>query len=211
VTRVMIVDDHPLLRRGLRDMLSTAPEIQIVAEAGRAEEVLGLLDAHPCDIVLLDLSLPGRGGLEVLRDIRNAAPHVRVLIVSTYDEAQYAVRAMRAGAAGYVNKSSEPEELIGAVRSVMQNGRYVNDAVAGLLADFVQHGDRDLGHQQLSDREHQVLRLLTRGSTISEIASELSLSVKTVSTYRTRLLDKLGVRTTTGLVRYSIEHKLFDE
>jgi two-component system, NarL family, invasion response regulator UvrY len=211
VTRVMIVDDHPLLRRGLRDMLSTAPEIQIVAEAGRAEEVLGLLDAHPCDIVLLDLSLPGRGGLEVLRDIRNAAPHVRVLIVSTYDEAQYAVRAMRAGAAGYVNKSSEPEELIGAVRSVMQSGRYVNDAVAGMLADFVQHGDRDLGHQQLSDREHQVLRLLTRGSTISEIASELSLSVKTVSTYRTRLLDKLGVRTTTGLVRYSIEHKLFDE
>jgi two-component system, NarL family, invasion response regulator UvrY len=211
VTRILLVDDHPLLRRGLRDLLSTAPDIHIVAEAGRSEEVLPALSAHPCDLVLLDLSLPGRGGLEVLKDIRAAVPSVRVLVVSTYAEAQYAVRAMRAGAAGYVNKSSEPETLIDAVRSVMRTGRYVSEAVGAILADFAEHGDRDLAHEQLSDREHQVLRLLTAGKTISEIAAELSLSVKTVSTYRARLVEKLGVRTTTDLVKYSIEHKLFDE
>jgi two-component system, NarL family, invasion response regulator UvrY len=192
-------------------MLSTASEMQIVAEAGRSEEVLPLLSAHPCDIVLLDLSLPGRGGLEVLKDIRDTVPAVRVLIVSTYQESHYAVRAMRAGAAGYVNKASEPEELISAVRSVMQTGKYISETVGAALADFAQHGDRGVAHEQLSAREHQVLRLVARGMTVSEIAAELFLSVKTVSTYRARLLEKLGVRTTADIVKYSIAHKLFEE
>jgi two-component system, NarL family, invasion response regulator UvrY len=210
VTRVVIVDDHPLLRRGLRETLATAADIRVVGEAGRSEDVVPLLQAHPCDIVLLDLSLPGRGGLEVLTDIREAVPAVRVLIVSTHAEAHYAVRAIRAGAAGYVNKSAEPAELLGALRSVMNTGRYLSDAAGAALADFAQQGGGVL-HDRLSDREHQVLQRVAQGRTVSEIAAEFSLSIKTVSTYRARLLEKLEVSTTADLVRYSIEHKLFDE
>lgn len=209
MTRVMLVDDHPLVRRGLREMLA-AEGIPVVAEASRSEEVLPALAAQPCDIVLLDLSLPGRGGIEVLRDIRSAHPRVRVLIVSTHAEAAYAVRAMRAGAAGYVTKNSPADEIVAAVRAVAETGRYISDAVAGALADFALDDRSGPAHEQLSDREMEVFRLLTRGRTISEIAAELSLSVKTVSTYHARLKDKLGVSGNADLVRYAIAHHLFD-
>src|SRR5207253_66342 len=184
--------------------------ITVVAEAGQPEEVLATLAVHPCDVVLLDLSLPGRGGLEVLKDVRREFPSIKVLIVSTHDEAQYAVRAIRAGAAGYLTKSSPPEELVRAVRVVAVKGRYITDSVAAALAEFAVDGRSDPAHERLSDREHEVLRLLTEGLTVSDIAERLSLSVKTVSTYRTRLAEKLGVRTTSELVRYALEHKLFD-
>jgi two-component system invasion response regulator UvrY len=209
MTRVLLVDDHPLVRRGLREML-TAAGITVVAEASRSEEVLPALDAHPCDIVLLDLSLPGRGGIEVLRDIGESHPRMRVLVVSTHAEASYAVRAMRAGAAGYITKTSAPEEIVAAVRAVAATGRYINDAVAGALADFALEDRPGPRHEQLSDREMEVFRLLTRGRTVSEIAGDLSLNVKTVSTYHARLKQKLGAGGSADLMRYALEHHLFD-
>jgi DNA-binding NarL/FixJ family response regulator len=210
VIRVVLVDDHPIVRRGLRETLSAEADIRVVAEVTQAEEVPGTLAAHPCDVLLLDLSLPGRGGLEVLKDVRREFPSIRVLIVSTHDEAQYAVRAVRAGAAGYLTKSSPPEELVRAVRALAATGRYITDSVAAALAEFAVDDRAVSPHERLSDREHEVLRLLTQGLTVSDIAERLSLSVKTVSTYRTRLAEKLGVRTTTELVRYALEHKLFN-
>lgn len=207
--RVVLVDDHPIVRRGLRETLSTESDITVVAEAARSEEVLDTLRAHPCDVVLLDLSLPGRGGLEVLKDIRRDFPGIKVLVVSTHDEAQYSVRAIRAGAAGYLTKTSAPDELIRAVRVLVQTGHYLSDGVATALAMFAVDDRPGPAHEGLSDREQEVLRLLTSGRTVSEIADELSLSVKTVSTYRSRLAEKLGVRTTVDLVRYALEHKLF--
>ena len=208
--RVTIVDDHPIVRRGLKDTLSAETDIVVVGEAARSEEVLAALSASPCDVVLLDISLPGRGGLDVLKDIRRGFPDVRVLVVSTHDESHYAVRAMRAGAAGYLTKTSPPEELVRAVRQLMRTGRYINEEVGAALAQFAQDDRPGPPHERLSDREHEVLRLLTAGKTVSDIANELSLSVKTVSTYRSRLVEKLGVRTTSELVRYGLEHKLFD-
>ena len=163
--RVVIVDDHPLVRRGLREMLA-ADGITVVAEAARSEEVLPALAAHPCDIVLLDLSMPGRGGIEVLRDIGAAYPRLRVLVVSAHGGAAFAIRAMRAGAAGYVSKSSSSEEIVGAVRAVAATGRYISDEIAGILADFVLDDRVAPGHEHLSGREMEVFRLLTRGRTV---------------------------------------------
>lgn len=207
--RVLIVDDHPIVRRGLKETLITEPDITVVGEAARSEEVLQLMSAGPCDLVVLDLSLPGRGGLDVMRDIRREFPKVRVLIVSTHDESQYAVRAIRAGAAGYLSKSTAPEELVRAVRTIIDNGRYISESVASTLLDYTLNDRRGAHHDRLSDREYEVLRLLVAGRTITDIAGELSLSVKTISTYRSRLVEKLGVRSTADLVRYAIEHNLF--
>jgi two-component system invasion response regulator UvrY len=211
VIGVLIVDDHPMVRRGLRETLSAEADITVRAEAARSEEVLTLLGTAQCDVVLLDLSLPGRGGIEVLKDIRHDFPRVRVLIVSTHDESQYAVRAMRAGAAGYLTKTGPPEELVRAVRSVMQTGRYITEPVGAALAEFALDEHLSPRHELLSDREHEVFRLLAAGRTVSDIAGDLFLSVKTISTYRTRLMEKLGVRTTADLVRYAIEHQVFDQ
>jgi DNA-binding NarL/FixJ family response regulator len=211
VISVIIVDDHPLVRRGLRETFAAERDMTVVAEAADAEEVLPALAAHRCDVLLLDLSLPGRGGLEVLRDVRRDFPRVRVVVVTTHDAVHFAVRCLRAGAGGYVVKSAGPEEVVAAVREVYRSGRYISDEVASALADFALIDEAGAPpHQRLSDREHDVLRRLVNGRTVSEIAGELSLSVKTVSTYRTRMIEKLGVRTTAGLVRYAVEHKLFE-
>ena len=208
--RVILVDDHPLVRRGIRETLAAESDITIVAESARSEEVLSILHVRSCDVVLLDISLPGRGGLDVLKDIRRDFPAVRVLVVSTYAESQYGLRAIRAGAAGYLTKASAPEELVRAVRSLMQSGRYISETIAATLADYVQDDWAGPLHERLSDRELEVLRRLAAGRTVSDIADDLSLSVNTVSTYRSRLVEKLGVRTVADLVRYALEHKLFD-
>lgn len=207
--RVMIVDDHPLVRRGLRETL-LADGIAVVAEAEGSDDVLPVLAAHPCDLVVLDLSLPGRGGIAVLKDIRATYPRLPVLIVSTHAETAFAVRAIRAGAAGYVTKSSTPDEIVAAVRAVEATGRYISDAVAVVLADFTLDGRPGPAHQHLSDREMEVFRLITRGRSISEIAAHLSLSVKTVSTYHTRLKEKIGAAGNADLVRYALDHRLFE-
>jgi two-component system invasion response regulator UvrY len=206
--RVIIVDDHPLMRRGLRETLEAAAGIEVVGEATRSEEVAGAMRATSCDIVLLDLSLPGRGGLEVLKDIGREWPAIPVLVVSSYAESQYALRAIRAGAAGYLSKTVVADELVNAVRSVVDSGRYINDAVGAELARFASREGRGPAHERLSDREREVLRLLVAGRSVSEIAAGISLSVKTVSTYRSRLMQKLGIHTTADLVRYAIEQHL---
>ena len=205
--KAIIVDDHPLMRRGMRETLAAAG-IEVVGEATRSEEVSGVLQATRCDIVLLDLSLPGRGGLDVLKDLRREWPSTPVLIVSSFAESQYALRAIQAGAAGYLSKSSVPDELVDAVRSVINTGEYINAIVGAELARFASRPGGRPPHERLSDREREVLRLLVQGHTVSEIAASLSLSVKTISTYRSRLMEKLAIRTTADLIRYAIEQEL---
>jgi two-component system invasion response regulator UvrY len=208
--RIILVDDHPLVRGGLRESITQESDMTVVAEAGRPEEVLPAIRAHPCDIVLLDMNLPGRGGMEILKDVHEEQPGLRVLVVSSYPESQYAVRAIKAGAAGYLMKTCSPAELVGAIRAVMSTRRFISDAVADELAAYAQNKSSRPGHHSLSDRELQVLRLLAAGYTNGAIADTLSLSIKTVSTYRTRLLDKLNVTSVAELVRYAIEHQLGD-
>lgn len=208
--RIIIVDDHPLVRRGIRETLSAQPDLQVVAEASSGAEVLPLLGRQPCDVLLLDLSLPDASGLDLLKDVRRDFPHVRVLVVSTHDPLQYGVRTIRAGAAGYVSKNEPEDEIVPAIRAAVQSGRYISPRLGAVLADFAMLEGRADAHQGLSDRELEVLRRLASGRTISEIAAELSLSVKTVSTYRARMLEKLGLRSTGDLVRYAVEQRLFD-
>lgn len=208
--RVAIVDDHPIVRRGLRDLISAEGDLVVVADVGRPEEVVPALTANPADVVLLDISLPGRGGLDVLGDLRREWPAQRVLIVSTHAESQYALRAIKAGAAGYVLKTAAPEELIAAVRNVAATGQHISETVAAELADYARRRTPRGGLSSLSDREFQVLRLMAAGSSAREIAERLSLSVKTVSTYRTRLLEKLQLRSVVELLRYAIEQGIND-
>ncbi len=206
--RIIIVDDHPMVRRGLCDAVATESDITVVAETGVPDEVLPAIRAHPCDVLLLDMALPGRGGMEVLKEVCRERPELRVLVVSSYPESQYGVRTIKAGAAGYVIKTSTPAELVRAIRTVVANGRYISAGVADELANYAQNRWSRPGHQSLSDRELQVLRLLAGGNTNNAIAATLSLSVKTVSTYRTRLLDKLNVASSAELIRYAMEHHL---
>lgn len=205
--RVVIVDDHPLVRRGLREALADDPRVQVVAEASRSDEVMHALDHHPCDVLLLDLSLPGRGGLDVLADVRKRFPSVRTLIVSSHAGAAQILMAMRAGAAGYLTKAAPEEELRGAILSVYERGRHITDDVGAVLAEFAS-GER--GASDLSEREMEVLLRLAKGESVSSIADDLSLSIKTISTYRSRLLEKLGLASTADIVRYAIDHKLID-
>lgn len=207
--RVVLVDDHPLVRRGLRETLN-AGGIEVAGETGTPDDVVPLLRRTACDVLLLDLSLPGKTGLDLLADIRTAFPRLPVLVVSTYTEAQYAVRAFRSGAAGYLSKTCGPDELVHAVRTIFTAGRHVTPAAAVALADSTLQRAAEPRHQALSNREHEVLRLLVGGQTVSEIAARLSLSAKTVSTYLTRLRTKLGIHTTAGLIRYAVDEKLFD-
>lgn len=203
-TRVMIVDDHPLVRVGMRQLLA-GPALDVVAEAASGNEALRLLELTPCDVVVLDISMPGRHGVEVLRRIVADHPDVPVLIYTRFPEDQYAVRAMRAGAAGYVRKASDPAALLEAIQLVARGGRYVSPAVAHLLA---QQGQA--AHTDLSEREYEVLRHIVAGRSVTAIAADLSLSVKTVSTHRVRILRKLGLKSTAELVRYALEHNLQD-
>ena len=209
--KILIADDHAIVRKGLIELLREAYEALVVLEAVNSQQAIELATREEPDVILLDISMPGRSGLDVLHDIRRDFPRTAVLVVTTHDAIQYAVRCLRAGAGGYVAKSAGGDEVVAAVREVYKSGRYISPDVASALADLALM--RPAGrppHEQLSDREHDVLRRLAAGRTVSEIAADLSLSVKTVSTYRTRMIEKLGLRTTADLVRYALEHKLFE-
>ena len=198
--RVLIVDDHPLIRRAIRELLE--PETgEPVEEAGTPDEALAQIRAHQWDIVLLDLSMPGNTGLQLLTTIHAERPELPILIVSAHAEDQYAVRLLRAGASGFVSKETAPDVLVRAVRRVAGGGRYISEALAEHLAD-----EKREPIEALSNREHEVLRLMAAGRSPTEIAASLSLSVKTISTYRARLLQKLRARTTADLIRYALEH-----
>jgi len=209
ILRILIVDDHAVVRRGLREILSEDPQTMLIAgEAADAEQALAQLDGSPWDAVLLDLSLPGRGGLDLLQEIKSRHPSLPVLVLSVHPEDQYAVRVLRAGAAGYLNKDAAPTDLALAVKKITSGGRYVTASLAERLAAQVAAPDQRAPHEQLSDREFEVLRRIASGRTVSEIADELSLSVKTVSTYRTRILAKMGMRTNAELTHYAIKNAL---
>ena len=209
--RVLIADDHPIIRRGLRDIVGAEPDLEVAGEAGNAVEALTALRAGQFDVVLMDITMPGRSGLEALKDIRVEFPTLPVLMLSIHPEDQYAVRALKAGASGYLTKESAPEELVGAIQRVVRGGRYVSSALAERLAAEIGGAERpDEPHTALSDREFEVLVLIGKGRGVSQIASDLSLSVKTVSTYRTRILEKLGLESTADLIRFVIEKGLAD-
>lgn len=208
VIRVLIADDHAILRRGLRDILVREVKGAVCEEAQNAQEVLSLVQSHDWDLVILDVSMPGRSGFDVLRDLKRMRPNVPVLVLSMHPEDQYGTRVLKAGASGYMNKESAPEELIKAIRKVLAGGRYVSPTLAEKLAlDLSAEAEQPL-HHRLSDRELEVLRMIGLGKTISHIAEELHLSVTTVSTYRARILEKMNLTTTAELIRYALSNHL---
>lgn len=205
--RILIVDDHNIVREGLKQILAETDDLVVTAEAGNGLEALDQVRRTVVDVVLMDVSMPGMDGLTAVKLLKEANPGLAVLILSMYPEEQYAVRCLRAGAAGYLTKESAGAELLTAIRKVAAGGRYVTQSLAERLV-MALAGDGQAPHEALSDREYQVLRLITAGRTVGEIAAELSLSVKTVSTYRTRILEKLGLHTTAELVRYGVQNGL---
>lgn len=205
---ILIADDHAVVRRGLRQMILDVCEGAEVEEAGSGQAALDAVRRHAWAVVILDINLPDKNGLEVLKDVKILRPSVPVLILSHHAEAQYAARAYKAGAAGYLTKDSAPDELESAIRKVLAGGRYVSPTFAESLASQLTGDVTALPHQMLSDREYHVLCLIAEGNTVSAIADQLALSVNTISTYRARLLAKLHFQTNADLMRYAFDHGL---
>jgi DNA-binding NarL/FixJ family response regulator len=207
-TRVMLCDDHALIRRGIRDTLAEQPDLQVVGEAGDYGELRALMRQQPCDVLVLDINLPGRSGLDVLHALKEEGSSVKVLIVSMYPEDQYALRALRAGAYGYVNKGADPVQIVAAVRMVAQGRKYVTPEMAQMLVENLTAPASESAHEKLSDRELQTLVMIASGKRLSDIAEELTLSPKTVSVYRARVLEKLGLTNNSELTVYAIRNGL---
>jgi len=205
---VILCDDHALIRRGIRDTLSEASDIQVVGEAGDYGELRSLMRQTPCDVLVLDINLPGRTGLDVLHVLKDEGSPVKVLVVSMYPEDQYAIRALRAGAFGYVNKGGDPQIIVQAVRTVAQGRKYVTPDIAQMLVESLTAPPTENAHQKLSDREMQTLTLIASGKRLSDIAEALNLSPKTVSVYRARVLEKLGLANNAELTVYAIRNGL---
>ncbi len=208
--KVLVADDHAVVRRGIVQILAEAPDISVAAEAGSGGEALQAIRTGDYDVLVLDISMPDINGLEVLKQVRILKPDVPVLMLSMYSEKQYALRALRAGAVGYLTKDSLPGELMAAIRQAAQGDRYITRSLAQRLAAELGREAAQAPDETLSDREYQVVRLLAAGRTVSEIAAQMSLSVKTVSTYRARILVKLGLETTAEIVHYAIQHDLVE-
>ncbi len=206
--RVVLCDDHAMVRRGIRDTLVEAVDIQITGESSSYSEVREVLRNVPCDVLVLDLNLPGRGGMEVLASLREADSPIRVLIVSMFAEDQYAIRCLRAGAHGYLNKAGDPTDLVTAVRTIAQGRKFVTPAVSELLVDSLASPGSEALHSTLSEREMQTLLKIASGKKLSDIAAELMLSPKTVSVYRSRLLEKLKLANNAELTVYAIRNEL---
>lgn len=206
--RLLVVDDHAVVRSGIRHMVQEVPDIGVAEEAGSGAEALEKAGSGEFDVILLDISMPGQGGLEILKELRQRDPRTPVLILSMYPEEQYAVRALRSGAAGYLTKESAPEELIFAIRKVAAGGKYVSATMGERLATTIASPVGGLIHEQLSDREYQIMCMMSSGRTQTQIAEELCLSVKTISTYRARVLAKTGLKSNAEITRYAIENKL---
>jgi DNA-binding NarL/FixJ family response regulator len=208
MVRVLIADDHPIVRTGLKQILADDPDIEVIGEAENGGEVIELLWKNECDMVLLDIGMPGRSGLEVTSEIKQIKPNVGVLILSIYPEDQYAVRALRAGASGYLTKASAPIELIQAIHRVSHGGRYVSQTLAEILACEIDRHSEKQPHEKLSDREYQVMLLLASGKTVTEVGQSLNLSVKTISTYRSNILAKMNMKNNAQLTFYAVENSL---
>ena len=208
--KIIIVDDHPIVRKGLKQILSEEPDMEVFGEAQDPQEVLDLIHKQDWDIVVLDISMPGRGGLDVLKEIKQIRPKLPVLILSVHPEDQYAMRALKAGASGYLTKESAPDALVRAIRKILRGGKYVSSALAEKLAYHLEAEVERPLHETLSDREYQVMLMIASGKTTNAIAKEMALSVKTVSTYRARILEKMKMKTTADLTYYVIKNNLLD-
>jgi two-component system, NarL family, invasion response regulator UvrY len=206
--KVAIVDDHAIVRAGLQQFLSEQSEIEVIGEAANGGEALGLVRAGNIDVLLMDIGMPGPSGIDVLGTIRAHAPQLPVLILTGYPEEHYATNLLRQGASGYLNKECEPDEIVAAIRALAQGRRYITPAVAELLADRLNGNMDEEPHQTLSEREFQVFLRLAQGETITSIGTTLSLSVKTVSTYRSRILEKMALSSNSDLTYYALKHEL---
>lgn len=208
--KIIVADDHAIVRAGIIQILSDEPGFQVIDEAGDGQAFLNKVRSNDPDVVLLDMTMPGMDGLDVLKQLKIERPKLPVLILTIHPEAQYALRVLKAGASGYITKSSAPDELIRAVKKVFRGGKYISQAFAENLAFQLDTDYKELPHEALSDREYQVCLLIASGKTVSEIADELTLSVKTISTYRSRILEKMNLKNNAELTRYVIEHQLLD-
>ena len=202
--RVLLADDHKIVRDGLKRILASTTDVEVAGEAASGDEALALVKANDYDLALLDMSMPGLAGIDLIKRIKIEKPALRLLVLSMHGELQYAARALKAGASGYLNKDSAGEQLLGAIRKVAAGGVHITEAAAASLVS----ASGKSAHEALSDREFEVMRLLVEGLGPTDIAERLHLSVKTVSTHKTRILEKLNLRSTADLVRYALEHKL---
>ena len=205
--KILVTDDHAVLREGIMRILASRLDNVTFGEASNATEALEKVWAEKWNLILLDITMPGRSGLDILQQLRHAQPDTPILVLSMHSEDQFAVRVLRAGAAGYLTKNSDPNELIGAVQKILAGGHYISASLGEKLAASLRHNIQP-PQELLSDREFQVMRMIASGKTLKEIAAELSLSVKTISTYRTRILEKMGMRTNAEMMHYAIEHGL---
>jgi DNA-binding NarL/FixJ family response regulator len=206
--RLLVADDHGIVRRGIVQIISECDDIVVEGEASSGEEALKIARSKGFDVAILDISMPGRGGLEVIRDIRKTCPGIKVIVLSMHSEEQFAVRSLRDGASAYLTKSSADAELVPAIRAVATGRRYITAEVAERLAYYVECDSELPPHERLSRREYQVFVLLGSGLTVTEVAGKLCLSAKTVSTYRARVLAKTGLRTNAQLIKYAVDHDL---
>lgn len=206
--KILVADDHPIVRRGLKQILSEDPSLVVAGEAADGPEVLDKARTNDYDLVLLDISMPGQDGLSVLKQLKSEKPELAVLVMSIHPENQYAVRVLKAGASGYITKDCAPQELISAIRAALAGRKYVSSSLAQDLASQLGKTGEKLSHEALSDREFSILRLIASGKPKQAIARELFLSPKTVSTYRSRVLKKMGLKTDADIIRYAIENRL---
>jgi len=206
--RILIADDHAVVRHGLKQILADEFKRAEFGEARNGQEVLNRVWKERWDVIVLDITMPGRGGLEVLKEIKKSKPKIPVLVLSMHPEDQFAVRVLKAGASGYMTKETAPEELVGAIKKVVAGGRHISPSLGEIMAAYLTVKTDKPPHELLSNREFQVLRQIASGKTVSEIARELSLSVRTVSTYRTRILEKMGLKTNAELTHYAFQNQL---
>jgi len=208
--RVVVIDDHAVVREGIKRIISENPGMAVTGETGDGCEAMRVVKANPCDVVLLDITMPNKNGLDVLKQIHAESPRLPVLVLSMHAEDQYAIRVLRAGASGYLTKESAPANLVQAIRKVVRGGKYVSQSLAEKLVFDLDSETEKVPHETLSDREFQVLCMIASGKTVSDIAVELALSVKTISTYRVRILEKLQMKNNAEMTRYAIKQGLVD-
>ena len=208
--KILIADDHAIVREGLKQIISETPDMAVVAEASNGEDVLEKVSANKYDVILLDISMPGRSGLDILRQLKIEKPKLPIMMLSVHPEEQYAVRALRAGASGYLTKESAPDELIAAMRKISQGRKYVSSSLAEKLAYELGIDVKKLRHEVLSDREFQVMCMFASGKTVKEIAAELSISIPTIRTYRIRILEKMKMKNIAEIIHYAVKQGLVD-
>lgn len=208
--KILIADDHAIVREGLKQIISGTPDMAVVAEASNGEDVLEKVSANKYDVILLDISMPGRSGLDILRQLKIEKPKLPIMMLSVHPEEQYAVRALRAGASGYLTKESAPDELIAAIRKISQGRKYVSSSLAEKLAYELGIDVKKLRHEVLSDREFQVMCMFASGKTVKEIAAELSISIPTIRTYRIRILEKMKMKNIAEIIHYAVKQGLVD-